>query len=235
MDFNRPVHIDSLTLEQGKEIQNLLNVSGYTLELVVDGIVGAKTKKAFWKYKTLMYLGSPNYIGPTTYNRLLETQNPKAGRRMTPEGIEILKHFEGFRKDAYMCPANVPTIGYGQTYYSNGSPVKMGDTITETTAERELNHLLHTFSTQVDKEIICPLTPNQFSALVLLAYNIGMGDASRLIPGFAYSTIKEKLNRRDYVGASEEFERWNKAGGKVVAGLVRRRKAERNLFLSEKL
>ena len=134
------------------------------------------------------------------------------------KGLDLIKSFEGLRLSAYRCPADIPTIGYGTT-----AGVKMGQTITKERAEELLCEDVKRFETQVLRLVKVPLTQGQFDALTSFVYNLGAGNLSN-------STLLRLLNAGDYAGAAAQFERWNKAGGKVLAGLVRRRAAERALF-----
>ncbi|WP_140921452.1 lysozyme [Limnobaculum xujianqingii] len=135
-------------------------------------------------------------------------------------GINLIKEFEGCRLKAYVCPAGVLTIGYGHT-----DQVKRGDEITISQAERYLRGDLVKFEADVSRLVRVPLTQGQFDALVSFAYNVG----SRAL---STSTLLKKLNAQDYIGAAHEFQRWNKADGKVLDGLVKRRRMERRRFES---
>ncbi len=139
-------------------------------------------------------------------------------RRIGPQGLALIKRFEGLRLNAYKCPADVPTIGYGST----GPHVKMGMCITEAEAERLLLEDLDRFERGVVKAG-GTMTPGQFSALVSFAFNLGLG-------ALQGSTLLKKHLAGDYDGAAKEFARWNKAGGRVLPGLVTRRAAEANLY-----
>lgn len=144
------------------------------------------------------------------------------------EGIALIKGFEGCRLTAYPDPGTggAPwTIGYGWTHPIDGKPVKPGMTIDQETADRLLKTGLVSYENDVLKLVRVKLTKGQFDALVSFAYNVG----SRAL---STSTLLKKLNAGDIKGAADEFLRWNKAGGKVLNGLTRRRQAERALFLS---
>lgn len=108
----------------------------------------------------------------------------------------------------------------------DGKPIRPGMTIKEETAERLLRTGLVSYESDVSKLVKVKLTQGQFDALVSFAYNLGARALST-------STLLQKLNAFDYAGAADEFPRWNKAGGKVLPGLTRRREAERALFLSD--
>lgn len=137
-------------------------------------------------------------------------------------GKKLIKDAEGLRLEAYLCPAQRWTLGYGHV----GADVLPGLTITEAEAEVLLETDLVLFEKGVAAAVTVPLTRNQFSALVSFAYNLGLG---RLIG----STLLRKLNAGDYDGAALEFLRWDKAGGKVLPGLTRRRAAEAALFMHD--
>ena len=144
------------------------------------------------------------------------------------EGIALIKGFEGCRMTAYPDPGTGGspwTIGYGWTLPVDGKPVRPGMTIDQATADRLLKTGLVSYENDVLKIVKVKLTQGQFDALVSLAYNIG----SRAL---STSTLLKKLNAGDIKGAADEFLRWNKAGGKALNGLTRRREAERALFLS---
>ena len=144
------------------------------------------------------------------------------------KGIRLIKQFEGCRLTAYPAPrtgGDPWTIGYGWTHPVDGKPVKRGMTIDQATADRLLKTGLVGYENDVLKVAKVKLTQGQFDALVSFAYNVG----SRAL---STSTLLKKLNDGDIKGAADEFLRWNKAGGKVLNGLTRRREAERALFLS---
>jgi len=139
-------------------------------------------------------------------------------RRISAEGLALIKRSEGLRLNAYRCPADVPTIGYGST----GPHVRMGMTITEAEAEDLLTRDLERFEKGV-AGLVETATEGEFAAMVSLAFNVGL-DA------FGRSTLLKKHNAGDKRGAAAEFARWNRAGGKVLQGLVTRRAAEAGLY-----
>lgn len=144
------------------------------------------------------------------------------------KGIRLIKQFEGCRLTAYPDPGTGGdpwTIGYGWTHPIDGKPVKPGMTIDQETADRLLKTGLVSYENDVLKLVRVKLTKGQFDALVSFAYNVG----SRAL---STSTLLKKLNAGDIKGAADEFLRWNKAGGKEMPGLTKRRKAEREVFLS---
>ena len=145
---------------------------------------------------------------------------------ISPSGIDLICNFEGKRLTAYDDGVGVWTIGFGTTVYPNGIKVMKGDTCTEAQAKTYMVHDLKKFEATVNKAVTVQLNQNQFDALVSLAYNIGTN-------AFSKSTLLKKLNAKDYQGAADQFLRWNKGGGKVMKGLVRRREAERALFLKK--
>lgn len=145
------------------------------------------------------------------------------GKTTSASGIDLICSFEGLRLNAYDDGVGVWTIGYGTTII-NGVKVKKGDTCTEAQAKQYMASDLKKFEAAVNK-VQVPLNQNQFDALVSLAYNIGTS-------AFASSTLLKKLNSGDYKGAAAQFDVWNKAGGKVMKGLVNRRAKEKALFLA---
>lgn len=137
----------------------------------------------------------------------------------TRAGLSFIKQFEGCELKAYLCPAGVPTIGYGRT-----KGVKLGDTCSQAQADAWLTQEYDEFEAGVRKLVTVALTANQLGALVSFAYNIGLG-------ALRTSTLLRVLNAGDYSGAASQFSRWNKAAGRVLAGLSRRRAAEAALFV----
>jgi lysozyme len=144
--------------------------------------------------------------------------------QVNEEGYLLIKKFEGCRLKAYRCPANVLTIGYGNTFYENGDKVKEGDVITQKRAEELAKFIIDQFAVSITPFIKQPLTENQFSACVSLAYNIGTGN-------FKKSSVFKKLNiNPNDATIADSFRLWNKGGGVVLKGLVRRREAEIQLY-----
>lgn len=134
-------------------------------------------------------------------------------------GINLIKSFESLSLQTYTCPAGKLTIGYGHT----GPDVHPEMVITDDQAGQLLNGDLTRFSIAVSSAVKAPLSQNQFDACVALCFNIGAGN-------FASSTLVKMLNSGDTAGAADQFLRWNHANGVVLAGLTRRREAERELF-----
>ena len=147
---------------------------------------------------------------------------------VSKNGLDIIKEFESFRAKAYLCPSGIPTIGYGSTYYPDGKKVTLQDKeITEQKAFEILEYISNKdFGSNINKVVKVPLNQNQFDSLVSFSYNIGTKN-------FNWSTLLKKLNLSDYQGSSLEFARWNKSGEKVLSGLVKRRLAEKELFLKQ--
>ena len=146
--------------------------------------------------------------------------------KVTQKGIQLIKSFEGCLLNAYLDSVNVPTIGYGATYYPNGNKVKIGDKITQDRADELLAWHIQEFADGVKKLIKVELNDNQFSALVSFAFNLG-------INALAKSTLLKKVNINPSDKTIEnEFLKWVNAGGKKLNGLVRRRTAESKLYFS---
>ena len=147
----------------------------------------------------------------------------KAIRKINSSGLKLIQEFEGLRLTAYADIGGVPTIGWGNTNSVTKTDVAKKKTITKVEAERLLKTDVSTFEKSVDSLVKVPLTDNQFAALVSFSFNIGTG-------AFGKSTLLKLLNASDYKGAAAQFARWNKVNTKTVAGLTRRRAAERALF-----
>lgn len=142
--------------------------------------------------------------------------------KINEDGKALIKRFEGLRLRPYLCPAGVPTVGYGST----GPHVKMGREITEADADALLDKDLERFEAGVTKLVEGVATnDNQFSAMVCLAFNIGLG-------AFAGSTVLKRHKLGNKIGAANAFEMWVRGGGKILPGLMRRREAERKLYLA---
>lgn len=145
-----------------------------------------------------------------------------------PLGIELIKSFEGFRSKPYLCPAKVPTIGYGATFYPNGNKVTMNDVpINEEQATNLLKDMLTGYEKSVDSFVRDDVNQNQFDALVSFTYNLGAGSLKM-------STLLKKVNADpNDPTIKAEFMKWVKAGGKTLPGLVKRRTAEAELYFKK--
>lgn len=151
-------------------------------------------------------------------------------------GISLIKEFEGFSNKAYLDPVGIPTIGYGTTRI-NGKSVNIDQTCTPEEAEIWLLQEISFFEIVINRNVKVHLTQNQFDALVSIVYNVGPGkkgikDGIIQLKNGSPSSLLRLLNTGDYVGASNEFDKWIYAGGKLLNGLKRRRAAEKKLFLS---
>jgi lysozyme len=136
------------------------------------------------------------------------------------KGLELIKHFEGCELQAYKCPAGVWTIGYGHI-----KGVSEGMTITQQEAENMLRDEMAEYEGYVNNLVTVELNQNQFDAMVSWVYNLGGGNLGA-------STLLKVLNAGDFAGVPAQMLRWNKAGGKVLEGLTRRRQAEADLFVA---
>ena len=141
--------------------------------------------------------------------------------KISQEGLSLIKKFEGCRLEAYYCSGGVLTIGYGHT-----GGVKESDTITQEEAEKLLRADVFKFEEYVEDNVMVELDQGQFDALVAWTFNLGPGNLRE-------STMLKRLNEADYASVPSEMKRWNKAGGKTLDGLIRRRNAEALLFQSK--
>ena len=140
--------------------------------------------------------------------------------------IALIKAFEGFVPHPYQCPAGIWTIGYGSTRYADGKPVGQNDKpITETQAAEIVKQTLVQYEDCVNRYVTAPLNQQQFDALVDFAYNAGAQNLRT-------SNLLRYLNTGNYSAASQQFGKWVNGGGVRLSGLVKRREAERKLFLS---
>ena len=144
--------------------------------------------------------------------------------KTSQNGIDLIKSFEGCKLTAYKCSAGVNTIGFGNTYYTNGNKVKLGDKITQAEADKLFLDLLPKYEKTVLNNIKVPLTQNQFDALVSFCWNCG---SSKTL----FKMVNEKFSEMNIVGFWTSH--YIMGGGKVLNGLVRRRKAEAKLFVKK--
>lgn len=148
--------------------------------------------------------------------------------KISAKGIQLIQHFEGCYLDAYLCPANVWTIGYGHTGMVDGKQIQAGMKITQAKATELLREDMAEFEKHVMRLIDVPLTQSQFDALVSFSFNVGAGALQK-------STLRKLLNQGKYQEVPAQLGRWNKANNKVLAGLTRRRKAEGVLWSTGQL
>jgi len=145
--------------------------------------------------------------------------------KLDENGYKLICGFEGLRLKPYLCSANIPTIGYGNTYYPSGKKVNMTDApITKEYAFEIFKDIADRFAGKVDLLVTKELNQNQFNALVSFAYNVGTGN-------FASSTLLKRVNENpNNLIIKSEFAKWNKANKKVIDGLTNRRKKESDLY-----
>lgn len=141
---------------------------------------------------------------------------------------ELCRRFEGFKSKPYLCPAGVPTIGYGSTFYSDGRKVTLQDTPIDEPSARNLliTELMHKYAPGTIRQ--CPILLTlamkendwkKLNAIVDFAYNLGVGRLQT-------STLRRKINEQDWEGAKEQLMLWTRGGGRVLPGLLKRRQAE---------
>lgn len=145
--------------------------------------------------------------------------------KLGSKGLEFIKSFEGFYSKPYLDPIGIPTIGYGATYYPNKKKVTMKDKpLTEKEASDLLKEMMTNYENDVKRLVKRELNQNQFDALVSFTYNLGSTNLGK-------STLLKKVNANPCDKTiKDEFLKWNKAGGKVLNGLTRRRNAEAELY-----
>jgi lysozyme len=147
--------------------------------------------------------------------------------KISTKGLDLIKKYEGFSSKPYLCPASICTIGYGSTYYEDGSKVKLTDSpITQERATLLLEALLVSYERAVDSYCIDTINQSQFDSLCSFAYNCGVRNLKS-------STLLKKVNvNPDDPTIKDEFLKWTKGGGKTLPGLVKRRTEEAQLYFS---
>jgi lysozyme len=147
-----------------------------------------------------------------------KSKNGENNMKISQEGIALIKKFEGCELEAYKCAAGVWTIGYGST-----KGVEEGNTISQEDADNLLLEEMHEYEGYVNDMVTVDLKQNEFDALVSWVFNLGPSNLSS-------STLLSRLNNKVWDDVPNQIKRWNKAGGQVKQGLVRRREAEALLF-----
>jgi lysozyme len=148
--------------------------------------------------------------------------------KLNDKGYDLIKKFEGYSDKPYKCPAGIPTIGYGNTYYPNGVKVKLTDKpIAKEYANEILAFVADNFAKDVLKVVKSNISVNQLNALTAFAYNLGMTN-------FRNSSLLKLVNHNpNDANIAKEFLKWNKANGKVLNGLTNRRIAESALYFTK--
>jgi lysozyme len=156
-----------------------------------------------------------------------ETDQLSGVYHVSDDMTQKIKKFEGYMSKAYPDAKGVWTIGYGNTFYTDGTPVKEGDTITKVEAEKLFSEVLDQFAGDVADAVRVELNKCQFDALVSFTYNVGIGNLKR-------STLLKKVNAdpKDE-SIRTEFNKWNKSGGKTLPGLIKRRKDEADYYFGK--
>ena len=152
------------------------------------------------------------------------------------KGVLLIAQFEGLRLKPYLCSAGVPTIGYGSTFYPSGRKVTMNDKpITQETAFWMLKQVANMFAKDVDSLVTSNINQNQFNALVSFAFNLGSDiDADNIPEGLGDSRLLRRVNANpNDPEIAREFVKWNKAGGRVLDGLTKRRLKEAELYFTK--
>jgi len=177
-----------------------------------------------WTVTFAQNLGSQRWNTWCVFKSHIEFEQPIVAdldidTHISETGLSLIKRYEGFRANAYLCPAGVWTIGYGSTH-----GVLRGQWISEPEAAQRLRKEVQRYEKGVLDCLKVPASQNQFDALTSLAYNIGTGAIAR-------SSVVKFHNQRDFARAADAFLLWNKGGGRVLPGLTRRRQEERSLYL----
>jgi len=146
---------------------------------------------------------------------------------VSQRGIDLIKKHEGCKLTSYLCPSKIPTIGFGNTYYLNGTKVELGQTITQDQADKLLLSTLSKFEKDVWSVIKQSVNQRMFDALVSFTYNVGFGNLKS-------STLLKKVNKNiNDPTIKDEFLKWNKSRGRALKGLTNRRMDEWLLYSSK--
>jgi len=147
--------------------------------------------------------------------------------KVSERGINLIKKHEGCKLTSYLCPSKIPTIGFGNTYYLNGTKVELGQTITQDQADKLLLSTLSKFEKDVWSVIKQSVNQRMFDALVSFTYNVGFGNLKS-------STLLKKVNKNmNDPSIRDEFLKWNKSRGRALKGLTNRRMDEWLLYSSK--
>lgn len=220
----RIICLDLLLQRLNKNNSDSISINDY----LIDDSVRLLNSLPNRPFNNLPYIALFNL--ETAPKKIIQDYNPATFYKIDTKGINLMHEFEGLELKAYKDPGSANglpiSIGVGTTRIE-GKPIKLGTVITKEQAFEYFKKDLEQFEEAVKQYVKVPITQNMFSAIVAWTYNVGVG-------ALISSTFLKRLNKKDYVGASEALQWFNKgANGKVLAGLVRRREAEAKLFLSK--
>jgi GH24 family phage-related lysozyme (muramidase) len=224
---NRPVLKRGATGQAVERLQRRLSAAGHPI--AVDGAFGPGTVRAVKAFQGAHGLQADGVVGPATWAALTGggSSGGGSGRRLSKKGAAFIAHFEGFRPKLYNDPVGHCTIGCGHLVHHgpiNGSePAEFKRGITRERALELLQDDASTAAHEIARSVKVRLSQPQLDALISFAFNVGTG-------AFRDSTLLKVLNQGDYSGVPAQLNRWSKAGGKTLPGLVRRRDAEGRLF-----
>jgi GH24 family phage-related lysozyme (muramidase) len=224
---NRPVLKRGATGQAVERLQRALSAAGRPI--AVDGVFGPGTVRAVKAFQGAHGLPADGVVGPATWAALTGAGSTGggSGRRLSKKGAAFIAHFEGFRPKLYNDPVGHCTIGCGHLVHHgpiNGSePAEFKRGITRERALELLQDDASTAAHEIARSVKVRLSQPQLDALISFAFNVGTG-------AFRDSTLLKLLNQGDYASVPAQLNRWSKAGGKTLPGLVRRRDAEGRLF-----
>lgn len=208
-------HLDSFSVKEGQTVRQ-----GQQIGAMGNTGIGTGIHLHFEIHRGKYNYGNGTY--PTSFDPWLWINPFKM--HISKAGLDLIKKWEGFYTDAYLCPAKVWTIGYGLTKWPNGSAVKKGDKITQAEALALLEQQVNEHASAIFNYIKVDLTQNQFDALASFCYNLGKHILGK------DPALTRYINAKDWANVTRVMQLYNKAGGKVLKGLVDRRKDEEELF-----
>ncbi|MFS0878044.1 glycoside hydrolase family protein [Solibacillus isronensis] len=210
-------HLDSFVVKQGQRVAQGERIGTMGNTGIGTGIhLHFEIHKGSYAFSNYKY---PNAIDPWPLIQPMKMQVSSAG-------VDLIKKWEGFRADAYLCPAKVFTIGYGTTKWPNGVAVKKGDKITQAEARSLLEQQVNEHASAIFDYVKIDLTQAQFDALASFCYNLGKHILGK------DKALTNYINAKDWANVTRVMQLYNKVGGKVSQGLVNRRKDEVALFLN---
>nr|ADF97546.1 PlyM21 [uncultured phage] len=213
-------HLDSYEVKVGQEV-----LQGQKIGVMGNTGIGTGIHLHFELHRNQWEFDNYNY--PNSFNPWPWINEGEFKMKVSKEGLDLIKFYEGFYDKTYLDPIGLPTIGYGTTKWPNGNSVKMGEKISKVEADILLEQQVNEHAKTIFNYVKVDLTQNQFDSLASFQYNLGSGILKK------DPSIAAYINKKDWANATRVMKLYNKAGGKVLAGLDKRRIAEAELFMKQ--